>query len=75
MKKYNYTYAEWSQDTKTWEIESDKQLTEEEVIGIASNSSMDEKLSYSTKDFVCKYQGTLWGDDAQFEVIGDTKKC
>ena len=35
---------------------------------------MDEKLSYSTKDFVCKYQGTLWGDDAQFEVIGDTKK-
>ena len=55
MKKYKYTYAEWSQDTKTWEIESNKQLTEEEVIGIASNSSMDEKSSYKTKDFVCNY--------------------
>jgi len=74
MKKYKYTYAEWSQDTKTWEIESNKQLTEEEVIGIASNSSMDEKSSYKTKDFVCNYQGTDWGDDAQYEVIGDVKK-
>ena len=30
--KYKYTYEEWSQDTKTWEIESNKQLSEQDVI-------------------------------------------
>jgi hypothetical protein len=71
--KYKYTYDEWSQDTRTWEIESDKQLTEEEIIDIALNTEMDEKKPYQAKDFVCKFKGTEWGDDSQFEITGDTK--
>lgn len=72
--KYKYTYEEWSQDTRTYEIESDKKLTQEEIIDIASSTSMDEKRPYQTKDFVCKFKGTEWGDDSQFEITGDTKE-
>jgi len=34
---------------------------------------MDEKKPYQTKDFVCTFKGTEWGDDSQFEITGDTK--
>jgi hypothetical protein len=71
--KYKYTYDEWSQDTKTWEIESNKQLTEQEVIDIALNTSMHEKVPNKTKDYICRFKGTNWGDDSQFEITGDTK--
>ena len=71
--KYKYTYDEWSQDTKTWEIESNRQLTEEEIIDIATSTDMKENAQYKTKDFVCKFKGTEWGDDSQFEITGDTK--
>ena len=72
--KYKYTYEEWSQDTRTYEIESDKQLTQEEIIDIASSTAMDEKKPYQTKDFVCNFKGTEWGDDSHFEITGDTKE-
>ena len=71
--KYKYTYNEWSQDTKTWEIESNRQLTEEEIIDIATSTDMKENAQYKTKDFVCEFKGTEWGDDSQFEITGDTK--
>ena len=71
--KYKYTYEEWSQDTKTWEIESNKQLSEQDVIDIATSTDMDEKKPYQTKDFICTFKGTEWGDDSQYEITGDTK--
>ena len=71
--KYKYTYDEWSQDTKTWEIESNKKLTEQEIIEIATNTDMKENAQYKTKDFVCEFKGTEWGDDSHFEITGDTK--
>lgn len=71
--KYKYTYNEWSQDTRKYEIESNVKLSEEEIIDIACSTSMNENSMYKTKNFSCKFKGVDWGDDAQFKITGDTK--
>lgn len=70
---YKYTYKEWSQDTRTFEIESKVKLTEEEIVDIATTTPENEVSVYQTKDFTSRYTGTEWGDDCQFEITGDTK--
>ena len=52
--KYKYTYEEWSQDTKTWEIKSNYQLSEQDVIDIATSTDMDEKKTISNER-LCLY--------------------
>lgn len=78
-EKFTYYYKEYSQDARTWEIESDIQLTEEEVlnIGYQSCSVMSEDSRQlggeKGKRYSIAYQGTELGDDCQSEVEGDFK--
>ena len=76
--KYFYTYQEYSQDTRDWEIESDVKLTEEEIRDIALGCTLKEGYTYTGgkkgERFKAKFIGTEFGDDTQIEVGGDVKE-
>ena len=44
--KYKYTYDEWSQDTRSYEVESDVKLTEEAIQNIALGCDMTDGYTY-----------------------------
>lgn len=75
MKKYKYTYEEWSQDTRSYEIESDKKLTRDEIQDIALSCDLVEGSTYEGGKegdrFFAKYKGTEFGENAQTEFGGD----
>ena len=77
-KKYNYTYEEYSQDTRSYEIASDVMLTEEEIQEIALGCSMTDGYTYegggAGKRFQATFKGTEFGDDCQTEYGGDEIK-
>ena len=74
--KYKYTYNEWSQDTRSYTIESNVKLTEEEIQDMALSCSMVEGSTYSDADRNIKatFKGTEYGDDTQTEYGGDEIK-
>ena len=75
-KKYIYEADEQSIDVRSWTIESDKQLTEEEVTEIYQDSQIEDEgkeHEYSTGIMVT-FHGTEYGDDSQFTVEGDFKE-
>ena len=74
-KKYIYQARESSVDVRSWTIESDRQLTEEEVSEIYQNSQIeDEGKEYQySKGITITYDGTEYGDDAQPLLEGDFK--
>ena len=76
--KYNYTYEEYSQDTRSYEIESDVKLTEEEIQDIALGCDMKDGYTYlggeKDKRFKATFTGTEIGDDVQTEYGGDETK-
>jgi len=76
--KYNYTYEEYSQDTRSYEIESDVKLTEEEIQEIALGCDMKDGYTYlggeKDKRFKATFTGTEIGDDVQTEYGGDETK-
>ena len=76
--KYNYTYEEYSQDTRSYEIESDVKLTEEVIQDIALGCSMTDGYTYvggeKDKRFKATFKGTEFGDDSQTEYGGDEMK-
>jgi len=78
VKKYNYTYEEYSQDTRSYEIASDVMLTEEEIQDIALGCSMTEGYTYqgggTGRRFQATFKGTEFGDDSQTEYGGDEIK-
>jgi len=49
-KKYFYTYDEYSQDTRSYEIESDVKLTKSEVQELALGCTMEEGSTNSDKN-------------------------
>tara|TARA_R100000234_G_scaffold83621_2_gene52998 strand:- start:3923 stop:4162 length:240 start_codon:yes stop_codon:yes gene_type:complete len=74
-KKYIYQASESSVDVRSWTIESDRQLTEEEVSEIYQDSQIeDEGKEYQySKGITITYDGTEYGDDAQPLLEGDFK--
>ena len=76
MSKYIYEASEQSVDVRSWTIESDRKLTEEEVFEIYQDSQIEDEgkeIEYST-GIVVTYDGTEYGDDAQPLVEGDFKE-
>ena len=73
--KYNYTYEEYSQDTRSYEIESDVKLTQEAIQDIALGCDMTDGYTYlggeKNKRFQATFKGTEFGDDSQTEYGGD----
>ncbi len=77
-KKYTYTYDEYSQDTRSYEIESEVMLTEEEVQDIALGCDLKDGYTYEGGEkgekYKAKFIGTEFGDDSQPEYGGDKYK-
>ena len=78
MTKYKYTYQEWSQDTREFEIESDVKLTQEEIQDISCGCTFTDGYTYvggeKDKRFKATFTGTEYGDDTQTEYGGDEPK-
>jgi len=72
--KYKYYYDEWSQDTRKYIIESNVELTEQEIQDMALSCSMVEGSTYSDKNSKATFRGTEYGDDTQIEITGDWVK-
>jgi len=73
-KKYFYTYDEYSQDTRSYEIESDVELTKSEIQDLALGCTMEEGSTNSDKNSKATFMGTEYGDDTQVEYGGDWTK-
>ena len=73
-KKYFYTYNEYSQDTRSYEIESDVELTKSEIQDLALGCTMEEGSTNSDKNSKATFMGTEYGDDTQVEYGGDWTK-
>ena len=73
-KKYFYTYEEYSQDTRSYEFESDIKLTREEIQDMALSCDMVEGATYKDKNSIATFTGTEFGDDSQTEFGGDCPK-
>ena len=73
-----YEIAEWSVDTRKWEIMSPRQLTNEEVFEIYNEwIAMDrkpQKLTGKFEGITVYFFGTIYGDDSQFWMNGDFKE-
>ena len=78
MSKYKYTYyvEETSQDTRKYTVESNVQLTEDEIIDCLGNVSIsNEKNSFVGEDGIkTTFQDTDWGDDSQVDISGEEVK-
>jgi len=76
MSKYIYEASEQSVDTRSWTIESDRQLTEEEVFEIYQDSQIEDegKEQEYSEGIMVTFDGTEYGDDAQPLVEGDFKE-
>ena len=74
-EKYIYEVSESSVDVRSWTIESDKQLTEDEVTDIYQDSQIDDegKEHQYSDGITITYDGTEYGDDAQPLLEGDFK--
>jgi hypothetical protein len=76
--KYKYTYEESSQDTRSYEVESDVMLTREEIQDIALGCDIKDGYTYlggeKGKRFKATFNETEFGDDCQAEYGGDEIK-
>ena len=73
--KYEYQAKEQTVDTRVWTIESDRQLTEEEVDAIYRKrcDDMNEGIPTTREDVRVTFEGTDYGDDSQSWCEGDFK--
>jgi hypothetical protein len=75
-KKYIYEASEQTVDVRSWTIESDRQLTEEEVEGIYQDSQIEDagkEYKYS-EGIMVTFNGTEYGDDSIPNIEGDFKE-
>ena len=72
--KYNYTYEEYSQDTRNYKVESDVKLTEEEIQDMALSCSMVNGATYTNINSKATFICTEFGDDTETEYGGDEIK-
>ena len=67
--KYRYTHEEQSVDIRTWTVESDLPLTDEQVGELCSEHGFDEGIAHDTKEGnSVQYLGTEYGDDSQINT-------
>ena len=67
--KYRYTYEEESVDIRTWTVESDRPLTDDEVEELCiEEGDVEGQVSHGDTHSV-EYHGTEYGDDSQRKVI------
>ena len=70
MSKYKYTYrfSEQTVDTRYYKVESNKKLTYHEMQDIAWSAEQLEGSSYEDEDGKATFEGTEYGDDAQYQM-------
>jgi hypothetical protein len=71
-KKYKYEVEEYSQDTRSFFVESDIELTHDEINECVSNASFNENTKTGTEikghKVYTQYTGTDFGDDCQINI-------
>jgi hypothetical protein len=72
--KYKYTYQEWSQDTREYEVESDIKLTQLQIQEIALGCDMTDGYTYlggeKNKRFQATFKGTEFGGRMMSKTVG-----
>ena len=66
--KYTYRFSEQTVDTRYYKVESNKKLTYHEMQDIAWSAEQLEGSSYEDKDGKATFEGTEYGDDAQYQM-------
>ena len=72
--KFTYYYEETSQDTRSWEIESEVMLTEDEIMELSTEVSFENGDTSEGDNYKVTFKGTEYGDDTQYEIDGDEIK-
>ena len=67
--KYRYTHEEQSVDIRTWTVESDVPLTDEQVEELCSEHGFGEGIAHDTEQGnSVEYHGTEYGDDSHYKT-------
>jgi len=66
--KYTYRFSEQTVDTRYYKVESNKKLTYHEMQDIAWSAEQLEGSSYKDEDGKATFEGTEYGDDAQYQM-------
>jgi len=66
--KYTYRFSEQTVDTRYYKVESNKKLTYQDVQEIAWSVEMKEGETYEDEDGKATFEGTEFGDDAQYQM-------
>ena len=66
--KYTYRFSEQTVDTRYYKVESNKKLTYHEMQDIAWSAEQLEGSSYEDEDGKATFEGTEYGDDAQYQI-------
>lgn len=66
--KYRYTHEEQSVDIRSWTVESDVPLTDEQVEELCSEHGHAEGQVAHLDTSSVEYHGTEYGDDSQFKT-------
>ena len=72
--KFTYYYEEWSQDTRSFKIESEVKLTESEITELSTEVSFENGDTSIGDTYIVTFQGTEYGDDTQYKIDGDEIK-
>ena len=67
-KKYKYEVEEYSQDTRSFFVESDIELTHDEINDCITNVGLDKPNTYKDDDYKVSFKGTEYGDDSQVNI-------
>ena len=67
--KYTYKFSEQSVDVRHWEVQSNKKLTEEEMLDLGFSTDLrNEGSVYTDENVKATFIGTEFGDDAQIQI-------
>ena len=66
--KYTYRFSEQTVDTRYYKVESNTKLTQAEMQDLAWSVEMKEGETYEDEDGKATFEGTEFGDDAQYQM-------
>ena len=72
--KFTYHYEEWSQDTRSFKIESEVELTESEIVELSTEVSFEDGDTSLGDTYKVTFNGTEYGDNSEYKVSGDNPK-
>tara|TARA_B100000519_G_C13854899_1_gene256040 strand:- start:98 stop:328 length:231 start_codon:yes stop_codon:yes gene_type:complete len=72
--RFTYQYEEWSQDTRSFEIESEVKLTESEIAELSTEVSFTDGETSSGDTYKITFKGTKYGENTEFKITGDDVK-